>query len=83
MEGQIAFSRNLEGQESSYSDSNEENSKNICHFVHISMYACLSSKLCIHVGISLKVMYSNKQVFFRDDIGTSKCNTSPWGLRSL
>ena len=37
----------------------------------------------VHVSIDLKVAYSNKQVFFRDDIGTSKYNTSPWGLKSL
>ena len=42
MEGCIrAFSSHLEGQESSYLDSNEEKSKNICHFAHIPMYAGL------------------------------------------
>ena len=29
--------------------------------------------------MGLKVAYNNKQVFFRDDLGTSKYNISPWG----
>ena len=45
MEGRIqAFSRHMEGQESSYSELNEEKSKNICHVAHILMYMGLRSK---------------------------------------
>ena len=37
----------------------------------------------VHASIALKFAYNNKHVFFRDDIGTSKYNISPWGLKSL
>ena len=33
--------------------------------------------------MGLKVTYRNKQGFFRDDLGPSKDNISPWGLKSL
>ena len=46
MEGRVrAFSRNMEGQESSYSNPYEENSKNICLYGHIPMYSGLRSKV--------------------------------------
>ena len=50
MEGQIgAFSMNLEGQESIYSDSYEENSKNVWTYAHIPMCVGLRSKVaCTH-----------------------------------
>ena len=35
------------------------------------------------MGIDLKVVYKNKQVFFTDDLGTSKYNISTWGPRIL
>ena len=72
----------MEGQESISSDPHEENSKNVWTYAHIPMYAGLRSTVaCTRMG--LKVVYSNKHVFFRDDLGTSKDNISPWGLKSL
>ena len=74
MEGRVrAFSRHMEGQESSYSDSYEENFQNVCTYAHILMYA----------GSRLKVAYNNKHGFFRDDLGTSNDNIIPWGIKSL
>ena len=84
MEGHIrAFSRNLEGQESSYSNSYEEKSKNIWTYTHIPMYVILRSNLRVHVSMGLKIAYSNKQGFLMDELGTTKDNMSPWGLKSL
>ena len=60
-----------------------EKSKNIWTYAHISMYTGLRSKLCVHMSMGLKVTYNNKHVFFRDDVGTSKYNISPWGIKSL
>ena len=81
MEGKIrGFSRNKKAQESSGSDSYEENSKNILTYGQISIYTGLRSNV---VCIALKVTYSNKTVFFRDELGKSKYNISPWSLRSL
>ena len=78
MEGRIrAFSRNLEGLESTVSDSYEEKSKTIWIYAHIPMYVGLRSRMW------LNVTYNNKQGFLRDDLGTSKDNTSPWGPKSL
>ena len=37
----------------------------------------------VHASIGLKVAYNNKQCFLRDDLGTSKDNISPWGVKSL
>ena len=74
MKGRIrVISRHMEGQESGYSDSYEENSKNVWTYAHIPMYA----------GLRSKVMYNNKQMFLRDDPRTSKDNTSIWGIKSL
>ena len=73
----------MEGQGTIYSDSDEENSKNMWTYAHIPMYAGLRSKFACIREYGLKLAYNNKQVFFRDDIGTSKYNTSPWGLMSL
>ena len=33
--------------------------------------------------MGLKVTYNNKLVFSRDELGTSKYNISPWGLKSM
>ena len=42
------------------------------------------SKLHVHADISLKVTHTNKQVFFRDFLGSSKYNSSKGGpKRSL
>ena len=38
---------------------------------------------CVHASIALKVTYRNKHGFFRDDLGTSKDNISPWDIKSL
>ena len=85
MEGRIqAFSRNMESQEKKYLGSYEEKYKNVCHFAHIPMYMCLRSKFVyIHASIALKVAYRYKQEIFGDDLGTSKYNIGPWGLKSL
>ena len=84
MEGQIqVISRHTECQESVSLDSYEENSKDIWIYAHILMYAGLRSKSHVHASMGLKLTYNNKHVFFRDDIGTSNYNTSPWGLMSL
>ena len=40
-------------------------------------------KLRVHAIMALKVAYNNKQVFFSDDLGTSKYNISSWGPKSL
>ena len=50
MEGRILeLSRNMEGQELGYSDSYEENSKNVWTYAHILMYAGLRLKfVCTH-----------------------------------
>ena len=47
------------------------------------MYVGLRSKMCIHAGIALKVMYRYKHAIFGDDIGTSKNNISPWGINNF
>ena len=74
--------RHMEGQESSYSGLNEENSKSF--FMHISQCMwVLAQMLHVHVDIALKVTYTHKQVFFWEFIGTSKYNMRKLGPRSL
>ena len=73
----------MEGQDTRDSDSYEENSKNICLYAHIPMYAGLRSKAVYTHEYGFKVVYRYKQVIFGDDIGTSKYNISPWGPKSL
>ena len=44
----------------------------------------LAQKLCIHAGIALKAMYTYKQVFSGEFLGTSKYNLNkggPWSLQ--
>ena len=43
----------------------------------------LAQNLHVHVDIALKVVYTHKQVFFGDFLGTSKYNLSKGGPRSL
>ena len=73
----------MEGQESGSSDSYEETPK-IFGLMHTSRctWVC-GQKSRVHVSMGLKVVQNNKQVFLRDEIGTSKYNTSPWGIKSL
>ena len=54
MEGQIwVFSKHMEGQESRYSELNEENSKFFWLYAHFSMY----------VGFGSKVVYAREYGF--------------------
>ena len=79
-----SVSRHMEGQESSYSGLIEENSKSflfLCTFPNVC--GLHWSNIHVHVYCSLKVMYRNKQVFFREFLGTSKYNSSKGGLMSL
>ena len=71
----------MEGQKSWYSDSYEENSKNIWIYAHIPMFWGQNSR--VHVSMGLKVTYSNKQGFLGMKLETSKYIISPWGLKSL
>ena len=70
MEGQIpAISRHMEGQESRYSDSYEENSKNIWTYAHILMYAGLRSiSMYIHEN-GIKSHVQQITGIFRDELG--------------
>ena len=83
MEGRIqAFSRNMEGQESSYSRLCEENSI-FFGFMYISRcIRVLAETLRVHMDNALKVGYTHKKVFFGDFLGTSKYNLSKGGPRS-
>ena len=64
-------------------DSMRKNPKTFV-FMHISQYTwVLAQKLHVQADISLKVVYTHKQVFFEDFIGTSKYNLSKGGPRSL
>ena len=73
----------MEGQDLGSLDSYEENSKNVWTYAHIPMYAGLRLKLCVHMSMGLKFAYNNKHGFFRDDLGNSKDNISPWGIKNL
>ena len=49
-----SISRNMEGQESSYSELIEENSKSFCFYAHFPMYAGISLKVARTRGYYLK-----------------------------
>ena len=52
-------------------------------FMHISRcMRVLSQNMHVHSGIGLKVMYTNKQVVFRDFLGSSKYSLSKGGVIS-
>ena len=52
--------------------------------MHISQCTwVLAQNMRVHVGIGLKVVYTHKQVFFRDFLGKSKYNKGKGGPRSL
>ena len=73
MEGQIrVISRNMEGQESGYLDSYDENSQNIWIYAHILMYAGLrviSAYICVN-GFKSSVWKITG--VFRDDLANIK-----------
>ena len=75
-----SISRHMEGQESSYSRLIEENSKSFCFYAHFSMYMGINL-MHVQVGNSLKVAYTNKQVFFRDFLGSLKYKLSKGGFK--
>ena len=51
-------------------------------FMHISRCTrVLAQKLCVHADIALKFAYTHKQVFFGDNIGTSKYNIGKRGSK--
>ena len=54
-------------------------------FIQISWCTrVLDKMLCVHVDIALKfIVYTHKQLFFGDFLGTSKHNLSKGGPRSL
>ena len=53
-------------------------------FMHISRCTqVLEQKLRMHASMGLKVVYRHKQVFFGDNLGTSKYNMGKGGPRSL
>ena len=73
MEGQIqAFSRNLEGQESSGLDSYVEKSKTIWLYAHIPMYTVLSVKPTYVREKGIKSHMWQLLHVFRDDLGNIK-----------
>ena len=47
------------------------------------MYTGLRSKVVYTREYCFKVAYRYKQEMFEDDIGTSKYNISPWGVKIL
>ena len=64
-------------------DSMRKTPKNL-GFMHISRcMRVLAQKQHIHASIALKVAYRHKQMFFGDNIGTSKYNMGKWGLNIL
>ena len=73
----------MEGQETRYLDSYEENSKNICLYAHIPMYAGLRviSAYIREKGIKSRV----EQIIgvFRDDIGNIKCTILVHGVQRV
>ena len=53
-------------------------------FMHISRCTrVLAQNQCIHASIALKVVYRHKQVFFGNNLGTSKYNMGKGGPRIL